>query len=202
MPEVCKRSSGCSTAELAKLWTDESKTELFGRNTQLYVWRKKGTAPKSKPHPSCETRWREHHGLGLCCLRACGITGIGGKMNSKLYQDLRPSEHQLKLKRGRVMQQDNDLKHKSKSTTEWLKQKKMHLLEWPSQSPDLNPNEMLRHDLKRAIHTRQPKNIAEVKQFCEEEWSKIPPDRCAGLICSYRKCLVEVIAAKGPTTSY
>ena len=26
------------------LWTDETKVQLFGRNTQHYVWRKKGTA--------------------------------------------------------------------------------------------------------------------------------------------------------------
>ena len=77
-------------------------------------------------------------------------------------------------------------------TTEWLQQKKIRLLEWPSQSPDLSLREMLWHDLKRAVHTRHPKNIAELKEFCKEEWSKIPPDRCAGLICNYRKHLVDV----------
>lgn len=51
-----------------------------------------------------------------------------------------------------------------------------------SQSPDLNPNAMLWHDLKRVIHTRPPKNTAELK-----------PNRCAGLICNNRKRLVEVI---------
>ena len=35
-----------------------------------------------------------------------------------------------------------------------------------------------------------------------EEWSKIPPDCYAGLIRNYRKRLVEVIAAKGGSTSY
>ncbi len=47
-------------------------------------------------------------------------------MNSALYQkilkeNIRPSVCDLKLKRSRVMQQDNDLKHTSKSTSEWLK---------------------------------------------------------------------------------
>ena len=69
-------------------------------------------------------------------------------------------------------------------------------------SPDLNPIEMLWHDLKRAVDTRHPKNIAELKQFCKEEWYKIPPDRCAGLIHNYSKCLVEVIASKGGSASY
>ena len=68
-------------------------------------------------------------------------------------------------------------------------------------SPDLNLIEMLWHDLKRAVHTRHPKNIAELQQFCKEEWSKIP-DRCVGLIRNYRNCLVEIIAAKRGSTSY
>ena len=36
-----------------------------------------------------------------------------------------------------LMQQDYNPKDRSKSTTEWLQQKKIRLLEWPSQSSDL-----------------------------------------------------------------
>ena len=138
------------------------------------------------------------------CFAASGpghIAIIDGKMNSQVYQDIsqdniRISVRQLKRNRSWVMQQDNDPKHRSKSTTEWLQQKKICLLEWPSQSPDLNPIEMLWHDLKRAVHTRHPNNIAQLKQFCKEECSRIPPDRCAGLIHNYSKHQVEVIAAR------
>jgi transposase len=106
---------------------------------------------------------------------------IDVKINSQVYQDIlqenvRLSVPQLKLNRSWVMQQDNDPKHRSKSTTEWLQQKKIRLLEWPSPSPDLNSIDMLWHDLKRAVHTRHAKNIAELKPFFKEEWSKIPPD--------------------------
>ena len=54
----------------------------------------------------------------------------------------------------------------------------------------------------RVVHSRHPKNVAELKQFCKVDWPKNPPDRCEGLIRNSRKCLVEVIAAKGGSTSY
>ncbi len=60
-------------------------------------------------------------------------------------------------------------------------------MEWPSQSLDLNPIEMLWHDLKQSFHARKLSNVAELKQFCKEEWAEIPPQRCERLIASYRK---------------
>lgn len=42
--------------------------------------------------------------------------------------------------------------------------------------------------------------LAEPNKFCKEKWSKIPPAHCAGLIHSHRKCLLQVIAAKGGLT--
>ncbi|KAK3532009.1 hypothetical protein QTP86_003241 [Hemibagrus guttatus] len=132
---------------------------------------------------------------------------INGTMNSAVYQkilkeNVRPSVCDLKLKRTWVLQQDNDPKHTSKSTSEWLKKNKMKTLEWPSQSPDLNPIEMLWHDLKKVVHARKPSNVAELQQFCKDEGAKIPPQRCNRLIASYGKRLIAVVAAKGGPTSY
>ncbi len=45
----------------------------------------------------------------------------------------------LKMGRGWVFQHDNDPKHMAKATKEWLKKKHIKVLQWPSQSPDLNP---------------------------------------------------------------
>ncbi len=44
------------------------------------------------------------------------------------------------------MQQDNNPKHTSQSTKEWLKKNKVNVLKWLSQSTDLNPIKMLWKD--------------------------------------------------------
>lgn len=94
------------------------------------------------------------------------------------------------------MQQDNKLKHISNSTKKWLRQKKFDILDWPSQSPDFNPIEMLLKALKRAVHARKPTNITQLKQFCKKKWAKIPPTHCTGLFTNYQNYLVEGIAAQ------
>lgn len=57
-----------------------------------------------------------------------------------LDQNLLPSVRELKLGQKWIMYQDNNLKYSSKIIKEWLQRKKIHTLDWPSQSPDLFSN--------------------------------------------------------------
>ena len=91
------------------------------------------------------------HGGGsimLCGCFAAGRTGtlhkIEGSMKLEDYVDilkqhLKTSVRKLKLGRKGAFQMDNDPKHTSKVVAKWLKDNTVKVLEWPSQSPDLNP---------------------------------------------------------------
>ena len=90
----------------------------------------------------------------------------------------------LRLGRRFIFQQDNDPKHITKITKEWLQDNSVNVLEWPSQSPDLNPIKHLWRDLKMAVHQRSPSNLMELERSCKEEWEKLPKNRCAKLVAS------------------
>jgi len=71
---------------------------------------------------------------------------VEGRMNGAMYreilsQNLLPSVRALKIKCGWIFQHDSDPKHTAWAMKEWLRKKHFKVLEWPSQSPDLNPIE-------------------------------------------------------------
>ncbi|KAL7855533.1 hypothetical protein AOLI_G00191370 [Acnodon oligacanthus] len=190
-------------------WSDETKIELFGQKTKRYVWRRINTA-----HHSEHTIPTVKYGGGSIVLWGCfssagtgRLVRVDGKMDGAKYravleENLLDSAKDLRLGQRFTFQQDNDPKHKARTTMEWFKTKHIHVLEWPSQSPDLNPIENLWQDLKTAVRKRSPSNLTELELFCKDEWAKISVTRCAKLVETYPKRLAAVIAAKGGSTKY
>ena len=74
----------------------------------------------------------------------------------KLKQHLKTSVRKFELGRKWVLQMDNDPKHTSKVVEKWLKDNKVKVFEWPSQSPDLNPIDNLWAELNKRVQARRP----------------------------------------------
>ncbi|KAK3535392.1 hypothetical protein QTP70_012009 [Hemibagrus guttatus] len=191
------------------IWSDETKIELFGKNSTCRVWRR----TNAELHPKNTIPTVKHGGGNIMlwsCFSAKGpgrLIRVKERMNGAMYREilsknLLPSARALKMKRGWVFQHDNDPKHTARATKEWLRKKHFKVLEWPSQSPDLNPVENLWRELKIRVAQRQPQNITALEEICMEEWAKLPATVCKNLVATYRKRLTSVIANKGYITKY
>ena len=116
--------------------------------------------------------WWQHHAVGMFSSAGTGkLVRIEGMIDGTKCREIlegKPVSVFQRFDTGRrfTFQQDNDLKHTAKATLEWFKGKHLNVLEWPSQSPDLNPIEKLWSDLKIAVHQRNPSNLKELELFC------------------------------------
>lgn len=133
-----------------------------------------------------------------------------GRMNSDTYIDmldkvLVPSVRKIYDTRRNlryIYQQDNAPCHKAKKTMEYFKKKNICVLDWPAQSPDLNPIENLWTHLKNEIPQHNPKRKSDLFEFVQLEWEKIKASKCEALVRSMPKRCLAVIKAKGGPIKY
>jgi hypothetical protein len=92
-------------------------------------------------------------------------------------------------------QQDGAPAHTSKTTMAWLEKKTPLIKNWPPNSPDLSPIEMVWAILKKKLTERQPKTLTEFKIVLREEYSDIPHETIdrmiAGMNARFRLCIAH-----------
>ena len=99
-------------------------------------------------------------------------------------------------------QHDNDPKHTSRLAKKFLENRVPAVIEWPSNSPDLNPIENLWGIIKRNVEERKPKNLKELEMFMIEEWDRIPQEIYKNLIASMPARCEQIINIQGERINY
>ncbi len=101
-----------------------------------------------------------------------------------------------------IFQQDLTPAHTAKGTKSWFNDHGVTVLDWPANSPDLNPIENLWGIVKRKMRDTRPNNGDDLKATVKETWASIPPQQCHKLITSMPRQIEVVIKAKGAPTKY
>ncbi|GBC36754.2 IS630 family transposase [Rhizophagus irregularis DAOM 181602=DAOM 197198] len=179
--------------------SDETAFQLF-RNTVRHWYKKQRPI---RPIPKDRSKIFAWGGFcirgktSLFCFR--GI--MDGKFYTKILERQIPEVYSM-LGDSWRLQQDNDPKHTSRVAKEFLKNNVPEVMDWPSNSPDLNPIENLWAIVKRNTELRRPKNLNELDVFLHEEWVKIPNNLLINLVNSMPQRCREVIDRNGERIPY
>jgi transposase len=194
------------------IWTDESKINMFGTDGIMYSWKKEGTKLNDRDIiPTVKYGGGKLLFWGCFCASGVGeLVRIDGIMNSDVYIGVLNAGYLPSLRKWRkqvrsvTFMQDNDPKHKSKKTMDFLRSKKFKILDWPPQSPDINPIENLWSIVKRRVYAYETraKNMNELWDRVGDIWTSITKEECENLVRSVPRRLQEVIKAKGGPTKY
>ena len=181
---------------------------LIGSDGKTYVCQKVG----EELSPKCLKASVKFGGGSVMVYGMISGNGVGplvwllGKVNAGVYKQL-VKDHVLPVLRNSTKQpsifmQDNVLCHKAMVVMNFLTAENVTVMDWPPQSPDLNPIENVWKTQGERSKARNHKTTEQLWNGLQEEWNKITQQDINKLIssCSWR--CQSAIEAKGLHTKY
>ena len=191
------------------IWSDETTVRQMPQGKEL-VFRVHASVKKdSLPiNPQIHSGgfsvmfWGCFSKMGLGPLVACD-----GMMNAEKYVELLRDVLLPELEavdRPMIFMQDNAPCHKARIVMTFLAENNISTLEWPPQSPDMNPIENLWAIIKRRRQKKfgVPKTQADLIEQIFETWNAIDQELVSKLSDSASERVNEVLKLKGKVSRY
>lgn len=190
------------------LWSDESKFNLCGSDGKVYVRR----PPNKQFDPRYTIKTVKHGGGSIMVWGAFSWHGVGPLVRVQGIMD----QHQYKailqdsmvvfaddnLPVNYLFQHDNDPKHTSRLVKQFLRESYVDVMDWPAQSPDLNPIEHVWSHVERELSSQICSSADRLFAKIQEIWENISLEYLRKLVESMPRRCQEVISNKGHPTSY
>lgn len=192
------------------VFSDEATFQLHSNTIPMRY--KVGSERPQRPMP--KHSFKVHVWGAFSAKGPVGFHVFTGIMDGELYRKIITENlfDNAKEVMGRywVFQQDNDPKHTAKATIKLLNDQRVQVLDWPSNSPDLNPIENLWAIMKRRVEKevnkqvceKNPVNSAVFQEIIRSEWNNIEETILLNLVNSMRKRLGQVLAKNGNKINY
>jgi len=194
------------------IWSDETKVRRFNSDGLEWSW----VRDPSELSERTVRQSRKFGGGGVTiwgCITYEGpgfMCKIAGNMDAATYVSILDDELMQTIEyfgwepSEIIFQQDNDSKHTSKLAKDWFASSDIVVMEWPAQSPDLNPIEHIWALLKKKIGQRPqpPSGIVHLWEIVQETWDQIAVEDCRAVIESMPRRVAAVIKAKGGWSKY
>jgi hypothetical protein len=179
------------------IWSDETKINRFCSDGRTWAWIR-----DNEPLQDRLIKQTKKHGGGSIMIWSCiSCIGVGWMckidsiMDKEVYGTILRDElrktvklvcQETRLRTNQIIfQQDNDPKHTSGMVKDYLKKQKFVVMDWPSQSPDLNPIEHMWALVKRRLndYDTPPSGMQELFERVTDVWyHKITKEECLNVI--------------------